>query len=397
MEKKLHYQYVMLQCSFYAMSACFIGYMVPVLQTQGFNHTQIGFFLALRALFSVIFQPIIANVMDKFKSVISFNQLIAVMIIISMMMTGVQILNPGFFGMTFIFMMYGMVTYGMVSFIDAMSTLYFYKGQKINYPVARGAGSLSYAISALLVGLFVAPERILVTQFFLFFPLLFFILKIDCVKGADATHHESENQSFSYPALLRAFPFFKLFLIAIIFSFIGKELSSSFLIDVYRSLGGNNRDYGLGTFLLAASEIPAAIIFTRLADRLGIYRLMLLSFFFAFLRIFLIMLAPNLLLLNIAQMMQMLGNGLFWAGNIQFIRTILPAKDAVKAQAAVGVCYLGIGSGVGSLLSGVILEATNLTTLLATASFFSLIGFFILLSGQKYERSADSLGQNQSL
>ena len=397
MEKKLHYQYVMLQCSFYAMSACFIGYMVPVLQTQGFKHTQIGFFLALRALFSVIFQPIIANVMDKFKSVISFNQLIAVMIIISMMMTGVQILNPGFFGMTFIFMMYGMVTYGMVSFIDAMSTLYFYKGQKINYPVARGAGSLSYAISALLVGLFVAPERILVTQFFLFFPLLFFILKIDCVKGADATHHESENQSFSYPALLRAFPFFKLFLIAIIFSFIGKELSSSFLIDVYRSLGGNNRDYGLGTFLLAASEIPAAIIFTRLADRLGIYRLMLLSFFFAFLRIFLIMLAPNLLLLNIAQMMQMLGNGLFWAGNIQFIRTILPAKDAVKAQAAVGVCYLGIGSGVGSLLSGVILEATNLTTLLATASFFSLIGFLLLLSGHKYERSIDSLVQNQSL
>ena len=378
MEKKLHYQYVMLQCSFYAMSACFIGYMVPVLQTQGFNHTQIGFFLALRALFSVIFQPIIANVMDKFKSVISFNQLIAVMIIISMMMTGIQILNPGFFGMTFIFMMYGVATYGMVSFIDAMSTLYFYKGQKINYPVARGAGSLSYAISALLIGFFVTPERILVAQFFLFFPLLFFILKIERVKGADATHHESENQSFSYPALLRAFPFFKLFLIAIIFSFIGKELSSSFLIDVYRSLGGNNRDYGLGTFLLAASEIPAAIIFTRLADRLGIYRLMLLSFFFAFLRIFLIMLAPNLLLLNIAQMMQMLGNGLFWAGNIQFIRTILPAKDAVKAQAAVGVCYLGIGSGVGSLLSGVILEATNLTTLLATASFFSLISMVCL-------------------
>ena len=85
MEKKLHYQYVMLQCSFYAMSACFFGYMVPVLQTQGFNHTQIGFFLALRALFSVIFQPIIANVMDKFKSMISFNQLIAVMIVISIL------------------------------------------------------------------------------------------------------------------------------------------------------------------------------------------------------------------------------------------------------------------------------------------------------------------------
>lgn len=55
MGKKLHYQYVLLQCSYYAVSACFIGYMVPVLQKQGFNHSQIGLFLGLRALFSVFF------------------------------------------------------------------------------------------------------------------------------------------------------------------------------------------------------------------------------------------------------------------------------------------------------------------------------------------------------
>lgn len=395
MEKKLHYQYVMLQCSFYAMTACFIGYMVPVLQTQGFNHTEIGFFLATRALFSVIFQPIIAHFMDKFKAKISFNQLIAVMIVVSMTMTGIQILNPNFFGTTLIFIMYGIFTFGMVSFIDAMSTLYFYKGKKINYPVARGAGSMSYAISALSIGFFVAPDRILIAQFFLFLPLLFFILRIDQVKGADAVSHDSEENSFSFSELLREFPFFKLFLLAIIFSFVGKEMSSSFLIDVYRSLGGDNRSYGLGTFLLAASEIPAAIIFTRMADRLGIYRLMLFSFFFAFLRIFLIMLAPNLFFLNVAQMMQMLGNGLFWAGNIQFIRTILPSKDTVKAQAAVGVCYLGIGSGVGSLLSGVILEATNLTTLLTVSSFFALTGFIILLSAKKYDTPMERLIKKQ--
>ncbi|MEG0294288.1 MFS transporter [Enterococcus sp.] len=380
MEKKLHYQYVLLQCSFYAVSACFIGYMVPVLQKQGFNHSQIGLFLGLRALFSVIFQPVIANFMEKFQAKISFNQLIAAMVVVSMTMTGVQLLQPAFLGMTFVFILYGVSSFSMVSFIDAMSTLYFYQGKKVNYPVARGAGSLSYAISALLIGSLVEAQTILTAQFFLFIPLLLAVLSIEKIKGIEAAHDEKEAQ-VSFKALFKEYPVFKYFLLAVIFSFVGKEMSSSFLIDVYRSLGGDNQSYGIGTFLLASSEIPAAILFTKLLDRVGIRRLMLMSFFFAFLRIFLIMLAPNLFFLNFAQMLQMFGNGLFWAGNIQFIRTVLPAKYSVKAQAAVGVCYLGIGSGIGAPLSGVILEQTNLPTLLAISSLLALVGVGILYIG----------------
>lgn len=392
MEKRLHYQYVLLQCSFYAVSACFIGYMVPVLQKQGFNHSQIGLFLGLRALFSVIFQPIIANFMEKFQAKISFNQLVATMVVMSMAMTGVQLLQPNFFGTMLVFMVYGIFTFGMISFIDAMSTLYFYQGKKINYPVARGAGSLSYAISALLIGSLVEAQTILTAQFFLFIPLLIAVLSIEKIKGL-ASKHEDTTSQVSFKKMFQEYPVFKIFLIAVVFSFVGKEMSSSFLIDVYRSLGGDNQSYGIGTFLLAASEIPAAILFTKLSDRLGIYRLMLLSFFFAFLRIFLIMLAPSLLLLNLAQMLQMFGNGLFWAGNIQFIRTILPSKYAVKAQAAVGVCYLGIGSGIGSPLSGVILEWTNLTTLLMVSSLLALTGLIVLYLGKRYQDSSEAIQQ----
>lgn len=386
MGKKLHYQYVLLQCSYYAVSACFIGYMVPVLQKQGFNHSQIGLFLGLRALFSVFFQPVIANLMEKFQSKIYFNYLIAVMVVMSMLMTGVQLLQPNFFGTALVFIVYGIFTFGMISFIDAMSTLYFYKGKKIDYPVARGAGSLSYAISALLIGSLVEANTILTAQFFLFIPLLICILSIEKIKGLELKHDPNQPR-VSFGKMFKEYPLFKNFLVAVIFSFVGKELSANFLIDVYRSLGGDNQSYGIGTFLLAASEVPAAILFTKLSDRFGIYRLMLLSFFFAFLRIFLITLAPSILFLNIAQVLQMFGNGLFWAGNIQFIRTILPAKYAVKAQAAVGVCYLGIGSGIGSPLSGVILELTNLKSLLSVASLLAFIGVVVLAFGKKYTKA----------
>lgn len=383
MDKRLHYHYVLLQGSYYAVAACFIGYMVPVLQKQGFDHAQIGVFLSIRALFSVFFQPLFAQLMDRLGAKISFNHLIAGMIMVSMAVTGLQLLQPGFLGTLFLFIFYGIFTFGMVSFIDAMSTLYFFQGKQINYPVARGVGSLSYAVSAVCVGFLVQPHTILITQFLLFIPLLAAVLMIDSIKGVESKDEYAEKM-LSFGQLIKAYPIFKFFLVAIIVSFIGKEMASSFLIDVYRAVGGSSRSYGVGTFILAASEIPAAILFTKLTNKLGIYRLMLFSFFFAGLRILLIMLAPSLVLLNIAQAFQMLGNGLFWAGNVQFIRTILPPQYSVKAQAAVGVCYLGIGSGIGSILSGLILAHTNLTTLLSIATGLSFLGLAILYLGKKY-------------
>jgi len=92
MEKKLHYHYVLLQGSYYVVAACFIGYMVPVLQKQGVDHAQIGVFLSICALFNVFFQPVFAQFMDRFGSKISFNHLIAGMVMVSMAVSGVQLL-----------------------------------------------------------------------------------------------------------------------------------------------------------------------------------------------------------------------------------------------------------------------------------------------------------------
>lgn len=133
--------------------------------------------------------------MEKFQAKIYFNHLIAVMVVMSMLMTGVQLLQPNFFGMALVFIVYGIFTFGMISFIDAMSTLYFYKGKKIDCPIARRAGSLSYAISALLIGSLVEANTILTAQFFLFIPLLICILSIEKIKGLELKHDPNQRGS----------------------------------------------------------------------------------------------------------------------------------------------------------------------------------------------------------
>ena len=383
---KLKYQYIFLQGSYYAGSTVFIPFAVFILQEQGFTNGQIGLLLGIRALVSVFFQPLFADIIVKYEHKISYNYFVALMIVASMILTVLQMFNSSFIGAIVIFILYGVFTFGLSSFLDAMSTLYFHAGKKINYPVARAAGSFSFAIGVLLIGFLTSARSLLIVQLLLFIPMLILILQIDELKGfaqADAT---PAAKTLSLTALIKQYPLFGFFLVAIIFSFTGKEMAANFLIDVYRSLGGSSQTYGLGMFVLAMSEIPSALIFDKLTRKLGVYNLMIFSFFFAAVRVFLILLAPNLLVLNIAQAFQLIGYGLFWAGNVQFIRTVLPPAYTVKAQAIIGVCYLGVGSGVGSVLSGFILEQTNLTSLLTVASILSAVGVLVLLVGRRYQK-----------
>lgn len=382
-EKKLYYHYILLQSSYYAVAVCLTAFVVPVLQKQGFTSMQIGLFLGVRALFSVLFQPVFANLIDRFDKKIPFNYFIALMVIATIILTFIQLMNPGFIWMLLIFVFYGVFTFGLATFIDAMSTLYFHVGKQVNYPVARGAGSLSFALFSLVIGMMVEAETILWAQFFLLVPLLMLILTIEPIKGLEISTKEQSKQDFTWKNLFLKYPIFAVFLVAVTFSFIGNAMVGNFLIDAYRLMGGNSKIYGIGMFLIALSEVPAALLFTKLVNRFGIYRLMCISFFFSALRVLVITFAPTLTILVFAQVLQMFGNGLFWAGNVTFIRHFLPAKYAVKAQAAVGICYQGLGNGIGSILSGYILGISNLQIMMFASLVFSLLGLFILLGGRK--------------
>ena len=86
--KGLNNRYILLQGSYYAVSVCFTGFMVPVLQKQGFNNSQIGILLGIRALLSVLAQPFFADYFQKTKRNFTLNHLIAGLIVMSMIMTG---------------------------------------------------------------------------------------------------------------------------------------------------------------------------------------------------------------------------------------------------------------------------------------------------------------------
>lgn len=382
-DQKLNYQYVLVMGLYYAAAASFLSFAVPILQQQGFNNSQIGLLLGVRALFSVLFQPFFANIMEKIGEDFPFNYLIAVMSVLSIILTVMQLITPSFFWMIAIFIFYGAFTFSMGTFIDVMSTLYFHLDKKVNYPFARATGSMLHAVMSILLGIIVSYKFLLLIQMLLFIPIIILVLKMEKVQGIKITKGSADEKSNSFVRILQDYPLFLFFLLSIILSFIGKEMVSTFLIDVFKRVGSTTEMYGFGIFILAISEVPAVVIFSKMFNKIGIYKLMIFSYFFASFRLFVILIAPNVGTLVFAQALQMLGNGLFWVGNVYFVREIMPASLAIKSQSAVGICYLGVASGIGSIVSGQILEYFSLTTLLAVSLIISFSGLIVLIYGIK--------------
>ncbi|MDH6368052.1 MULTISPECIES: MFS transporter [unclassified Breznakia] len=380
MKHSLQIKYYAIQTVYWLVNLCTTAFIVPILQAQGFQSMHIGILLGVRALSNVVFQPLVVRILEVKRKNVSLNQLIILLLGCSILLTLIQMLDPSWMIMLLVFIGYGVFTFGISSFIDAMYVLYAHEGKQIQYPFARGLGSLSFSIGAYVFGLVSFLPLLLWAQLVLMMVLIILVLIIEPIYQVATA---ADDTSIKNNQIIKEYPLLFFFLIATTLSFIGKEMSGNFLVDAYSAVGGQTSDYGLGISIMAFVELPAALFFSRILKRVGITRLMLISFFFSSIRILILWLASDVLYLHVAQVFQMLGAGLFWAGNVQFVRYLLPAKYAVRAQTLIGICYLGIAGGLGSMLSGWIVQQTNITTLLGISFVFSLLGCVTYFIGMR--------------
>lgn len=155
-------------------------------------------------------------------------------------------------------------------------------------------------------------------------------------------------------------------------------MTTSFLVDVVDKLGGTNTDVGYCQFVLAAIEFPMALVFMRLKKRIGTLNLMRICSVFILVKILGIYLAPNIPVLIGVHAFQMLGAGLYWSGSVYYVNENVSGEDRVKGQSLMAIFSTGIGSGVGSLISGWISEKYNIDVLVITGAVCAFIGVLVM-------------------
>ena len=380
--RRVNVMYTLVQMTYWSMFAAFAGYQTALLLSRGFSSGQAGVFTAIRCLAGIIAQPLLGGWADRHPDV-PLNR------ILSVCLTSALVVNivfyrtrPGFWGTALIFLVLGMLELNASPLLDSMAVQFINVGLDVNYSLGRGLGSLAYAVSCVILGQQAASlgvESVLLTHGAFLILLIVLVTVYPRLPGNARRSPVESEPSHSVRAIVTSSPAFTWMLAAVFFALGAVMPIVSFMVNIVTDRGGSETHLGLALFLMAASELPAALLFPRLWRRLGSQRMMVLAVVFMAVKPLLFALTPSLGWVLAAQPIQMLGYGLFTPASVYYANENVSAADRVRGQTVMMVASNGLGSMTGNLLSGYAIDLGGVNAMLALCTVFGVLG--ILCAG----------------
>jgi len=376
--KSLDIRYACIHGFYWMVCCAMTGYASVFLLDKGCSNSTIGIVLSLSNILAVFGQPIIASYMDKtnklsLRMLVSFGLIgiIALSLIICF-------LNQASFIMIALVVLVFTIMLTLQPFINSLTFVFEKHGIHINFGLARGIGSVAYAVISLLLGNVVAVLSPGVLPFFyvgLSLCALGFVYTFYLPNGKDEVVHEQkeDTKQLTITEFIKKYKKFMFMLVATILLFFDHTLINSFFIQVVNHIGGNSADMGNAIFLAAVLELPTMALFAKLQKKISCRYMMYISAIFFSLKHVLTYFATNMIMIYIAQFMQMFAYAVFIPASVYYVSQIVEKDDLVKGQALVtGAMTL---SGVfASMAGGVLLDALGVSTVLLIGAIVSILG-----------------------
>lgn len=388
--RKLNTLYSVVQAMYFAAFSAFCGFQTLFILERGFTSGEAGMLASVRCLAGIIAQPILGAWLDRHPQV-RLKKVLTVMLVISVVLnTLFYATRPSLLLTTLIIFVLGALDLNLYPLIDSLGLQFINAGVDINYSLSRGAGSLAYAVACAVMGVIstaLGAQSIILCHTVL---LLGAILSINLFPDppAQPAAERKHTASHSIPEILRRNPSFTLMLPAVFFS-VGAVLPvSGFLINVLEPLGGNDTDFGFALFIMGVSELPSAFLYPKLQKRFGSQKVMTLAVAGMAIKPLIFLLCPSVSILLAAQVIQMLGYGIFTPAAVYYANDSVPDTDRVQGQAIMMTASNGLGGMAGHFLAGIALDAGGPNAMLLLFFAMGCLGFFFaLLSMRAAKRS----------
>ena len=145
--------YAAIQSFFWMCYASIMGFVSMYLLQAGFDNSQVGILIAGAGLLSALLQPVVAAYADKPGS-LSLGRLITLSGGAALACGVGLVLSRGSMAVTGLLYTGCMVLLQMTTpLVNAMGIAAVNSGEKLDFGIARGCGSLGYAAAAYLIGL----------------------------------------------------------------------------------------------------------------------------------------------------------------------------------------------------------------------------------------------------
>jgi len=300
------------------------------------------------------------------------------------------------------------VFYGiMVTFLQILTPLInslgmecINQGIPVNFGLARGVGSVSYALISYVAGELVTrynttviPILIIILYSF----LLVFVLTFRFAKEKGININNKENNTKTKIAteivgiqeqrrsgihekstsFFVKYPKFLFLILGATITFISHNIINNFMFQIMEYHGGGSCEMGIAMGLAAGLELPTMIAFGYVIKKVSPGALLRISGIFFAMKAFMMFMAGSILTIYIAQSAQILGFALFVPASVYYVNELVEQKDRVKGQAYMTVTNT-LGSIFGSLFGGFILDEKGVSVMLLVSFVMGIIGMLII-------------------
>lgn len=344
------------------------GFLVPYLRLNGYSSYQAGLVMSAVFLLSIPGQPLWGHVCDRIgrhRPVFLGSILVggAVMLL-------VPVVIRSFPAVLAVVMVFSFTANSMPGNLDGWIMARRAQVPGIEYGVARGMGSLGYALFAVILGsVFDRWGLHLIFPVFAVFALasaLIAMVTPDSNGQGILPRREEKSTPARASSLLRLVRDnhrYRVFVVSALILFAAFRATYTFLPVLIMDLGGGSRHIGLAHSVAAATEIPVMFLAGRVLRRVRADRLILGSMIIFVLRMACYPLAQNPATIIALQALHGLSFGLFLAASVYYIDEIAPAGSKSLFQTLAPSMYFGVGSVAGSAIGGAVVEAFGLASL----------------------------------
>ncbi|HOO27442.1 MAG TPA: MFS transporter [Lachnospiraceae bacterium] len=378
-------RYSALQGEFW-MSFCVIFSFASVyLLQKGFTSTQVGTVIAAAGIISAALQPVVGDIVDKSRHV---SLHLAITFFSVLIITAALLL----YFLKLPFLLTALVYGVMVAFLQVLTPLvnaigmhYINRGVDVNFGIARGIGSLCYALISLAVGSLVEHynESVIPLIIIVIYVLVIAAAVTFRFPGAEAKTEETgeteENEKSSAAGpFYKIYPKFMVLLTGLILLFVSHNMLNNFIFQIVQYYGAGSTEMGRVAGLAAVLELPTMFLFTYYLKIMSAGNLLKISGVFFTLKSLVMYLATGMGMIYAAQFAQMFGFALFVVSSVYYVNIKIERQDQVKGQAYMTMTNT-IGSVAGSLLGGWLVDAKGVPAMLLVSTIAAIAGTFIVI------------------
>lgn len=406
--KTLNSRYQFINVSYFAMMAAMLAFASNYLLDLGYTNSQIGIILALYSIVSLFLQPVCASFSDNHPD-IPLQRFIQALLAFIMVGSLIMFVSGKIWGRNLLLSVMTVLIFAcMMSgspLINTLAFIYEKYNIRINYGMARGLGSATYAVISMVLGYVVDAlgAGILPITYILFAALSCFAVQTYRLKLSNKRKRQEEqfekeekNSNISFFQFLTKYKMLTIVLTGYMLVYTTHAIINNFYIQVIQNVGGTSSNMGIAVFIAALVELPAMFGFEKLIKRFRIETLMKVSLVMYALKHIVTFFATNVWGIYIASFLQIGAYAVFTPASVYFVNQIVSKTDVLMGQ-TVNMMFITMAGVLGSLLGGILMDVFSVHIVLGIGIVLTLAGTLLCFAGMARRKEEQPLVLNEEL